>query len=275
MNVTWLIQTNLINEQSARQVWDSAKEAGCRVQEAIVVPFQDELDNEADILSSNLGQVVIPYGSCKLTRLAQQQDWLGNCYDETTFRADVWLQHRSDMLNSDVQFMTVGDANSVFENTPRETLKFIRPLHDLKEFAGTVTTVEEIRKWMKSTDSGNFSFTADTQIMVAPVQEIFSEARFFIVGGKVIDGSYYRQNGQLKSKHIEDSHIYNAIQKMADQWLPHTCCVMDVADTENGLKCIEFNTINSSGFYDHDIKKIVHALSDWASNLTFAKKHKV
>ncbi|MBT2748957.1 ATP-grasp domain-containing protein [Lysobacter sp. ISL-50] len=37
--------------------------------------------------------------------------------------------------------------------------------------------------------------------------------------------------------------------------------MMDVAQTDDGFKVIEFNTFNSSGFYAHDIGKIVAAVT--------------
>jgi ATP-grasp domain-containing protein len=45
---------------------------------------------------------------------------------------------------------------------------------------------------------------------------------------------------------------------MANVWLPAACCVMDTCLLDTGeLKVVEFNCINGSGFYDHDVKKIM------------------
>jgi hypothetical protein len=49
-------------------------------------------------------------------------------------------------------------------------------------------------------------------------------------------------------------------QELANKWLPDQCCVMDLALVEDELKVIEFNCINSSGFYDHDVDAIFKAL---------------
>lgn len=266
-HVTWVIQTNLINDFTTHSVWYAAQDNGCDAKEAVIVPFQDELGNEEDLLAMPVNGVVIPYGSVKLTRISKMRGWRGNCYDEDTFRSDLWLTKRDDMLNSGAFFMRVRNTPEFFEFAEDSDQWFIRPVKDLKQFNGTVADVADIRNWMNSTKSGNFSFDEDTEIMLAPVQKLYSESRFFIVGGKIVEGSYYKMGGRTHAARITQQEVLDSAQELADKWLPHECCVMDVADTDNGLKVIEFNTINSSGFYDHNIPNIVKAMTEWARNL--------
>ncbi len=261
--VTWAIQTNLISDHSARTVWQAALDAGAAVQEVVVLPFTDEFYNDVPEMDG----VVIPYGSCSFTKISKRKGWNGNCFVDETFRADVWNANRPDMLNSDAVIMEVKDTPKFFEGVDEDDYWFIRPLRDLKEFTGTVEQVGDIKNWMSSTKSGNFSFGENTQIILAPVKTLYSESRFFVVGGKVIDGSYYRMGGRPHCKHITQSEVIEKAQELANIWLPHECCVMDLADTDDGIKVIEFNTINGSGFYDHDIPTIVKAMTEWARNL--------
>jgi len=263
--VTWAIQTNLMNELSMRKVWQAAIDSGAKVQEIVVLPFSDDFANADEI--PELTGIVIPYGSTSFTKISKRLGWKGNCYVDETFRATAWNVNRSDMLNQDMHVMKVKETPEFFKDIPDDDYWFIRPVRDLKEFAGTVAKVAEIKTWMGSTASGNFSFDEDTEIVVAPEKHLYSESRFFIVGGKVVDGSYYRMGGKLRTQRITESLLLDIAQKMADVWLPHECCVMDIADTDEGLKCIEFNTINGSGFYDHDINTIVKAMTEWAFNL--------
>lgn len=270
--VTWVIQTNLLNDLSVHGVWYAAKEAGADVEDAIVQPFIDELGNEEALqaLVVEADRVVIPYGSTKLTRISQQRGWRGNCFNPETFRTTLWNECRDDMLNSDAVEMRVCDTPKFFEGKNLEEKWFVRPVEDLKAFNGTVTEAGEIVQWMGHVgESSRFSkhFTNETMIVIAPVKKIYSEARFFVVGGKVVDGSYYRMAGQLQLKRIEQAETLQFAQDMADVWLPHECCVMDIADTDAGLKVIEFNTINGSGFYDNSIPVIVNAMTEWARNL--------
>lgn len=262
--VNWVIQTNLLNDIRVNAIWYAAIEAGCEVHSAVVIPFRDELGNESDL--PEMEGTVIPYGSCKLTKLANKRGWNGNCHNDLTFDVMMWNRCRDDMLNSDAEIMRVKDTAKFFEtfdSVEEQQEWFIRPVKDLKEFSGSVATVADIKNWMNSTKSGNFSFSEDTMIMLSPLKKIHNESRFFIVGGKVVDGSYYRIGGRLVSTHIEQSEAYEIAQQLADNWLPHECCVMDLAYTDDGIKVIEFNTINSSGFYNHDVKKIVNAMTEW------------
>lgn len=255
--VTWAIQTNFIAEDHIRRVWSAAEDAGARVQEIKVIPFSDELGNDVPELDG----VVIPYGATKLTRLAMERGWRGLCFDPQTFRVDCWNRHRDDMLNQHVRQMTVRECMAAMVDEPDDSLWFVRPVQDLKHFDGTVTVAKEIRRWMSSVDSGNFSFDAETEVIVAPPQKIHAEWRFFIVGGRVVDGSSYRVAGMRLSNPVARPELYEQAQTLADVWLPHPTCAMDVAQTDDGLKVIEFNTFNSSGFYAHDIDKIVSAVT--------------
>lgn len=256
-SVTWAIQTNFIADEQIRRVWNAAEDAGARVQEVHVIPFSDELGNHVPQIDG----VVIPYGATKLTRLAMQRGWTGLCFDPETFRVDCWNRNRDDMLNQHVRQMSVRECMAAMEHEADDSVWFVRPLHDLKHFDGTVTVAREIRRWMSSVDSGNFSFDGDTEVIIAPPQKIHAEWRYFIVDGKVVDGSSYRIAGQRMANAVARPELYEQAQALADGWLPHRTCVMDVAQTDDGLKVIEFNTFNSSGFYAHDIDKIVAAVT--------------
>jgi ATP-grasp domain, R2K clade family 3 len=258
--VTWAIQSNLIDAKQTSEIVDAVRKIGCNIQDIIIIPFSEEFGNEIP----DIGDMVIPYGSTKLNKMAQERNWKGNWFDPETFRVEAWNANRDDMLNAECVITTVAEVHKLFEDVSDDEVRFIRPVKDLKEFNGTVTTVKEIKNWMNSVYSGNFSFSADTLISIAPVQKIVSEARYFIVGGKVINGSMYRIYGQLFSQPITNTALYEQAQRLADIWLPHPCCVMDVAELEDStFKVIEFNAINSSGFYYHDIAKIAQAMTNY------------
>jgi len=47
---------------------------------------------------------------------------------------------------------------------------------------------------------------------------------------------------------------------MVDRWQPAEAFVIDIAKTYDGLKVIEINNFNSSGFYSCDVYKIVDSI---------------
>jgi uncharacterized protein YuzB (UPF0349 family) len=262
---TWVIQTNLLDQLQIDEMKDAILKAGGIVVGATVIPFSDGVGLSAEIIGTD----VIPYGSTKLTHLGVSRKWSG-VYFNDDFCTTAWNLNRTDMLNQNGKEMTVrqlisfADENYDIERESDVQL-FIRPVNDLKEFNGTVTTVREIRMWMSSVDSGNFSFSEDTMVALSAPVELIAEQRWFIVDGKVIDGSQYRQQGYHVLTHIPEEQwpeLYGRMQKLADVWLPCTTCVMDLAILEDhSVKVIEFNCINSSGFYKHDVQKIVNALN--------------
>lgn len=269
---TWLLQNNFIRNHDTDQVGlitRALDEREIAYQLVNVIPFSDEMEVIYSYnVDGELPEKTIPYGATKLTKYAGRlTNWKGNFFVPETFRVDRWLKERNDMLNSDAEIMTVADAMVKFGRIDNESVWFIRPLEDLKAFSGTVTTAEEIGKWLNSIESGNFSFSPDTLVTIAAPKIIKAEWRYFVVDGKVVDGSIYMLRGYRLVQREKDPAVLAEAQTFADKWLPHPTCVMDLALTEDGVKVIEFNAFNSSGFYYHDIPKIIYAVTDYVDGL--------
>jgi hypothetical protein len=258
--IIWVIQNNLDDQTQADVMAKSVLADGGKVVGAKVIPFCDTIefcDNEAP-----QGPLVVTYGATKLTKMACKYDWKGVFFNDN-FDTAVWNANRSDMLNQDGMIMKVSETAEFLKGYPDDMPMFIRPCLDLKAFNGTLTCVREIKNWIKSTGSGNFSFDADTLVSIAEAKHIQAEWRWFVVDGKVIDGSIYRLRGQRLTIHERDQKVIDEAQGFADGWLPNSTCVMDLALTEDGMKCIEFNCFNSSGYYNHDVEKIVKAVNSY------------
>jgi hypothetical protein len=275
--VKWLVQQNLLDENNMSVVRSAiTKFERLSTYHGIdVIPFSEELTLPESISESDVK--VIPYGSTKLTKLAKQKNWSGVFFDDGAFRVDTWNKHHEDMLNKPLMIMKAKTVEPYFSQSwgayPDKQF-FVRPMEDLKAFAGGVMTVEQLANFLGGT-TGNFSVADDCEVVISEVQDILAEWRFFIVGGKVIDGSMYRNHGRLLKKHLDqtfDAALYEAAQTFADHWLPAPCVCMDLAliqidGGETCLKIVEFNCINSSGFYDNDINKIVYELTDYVLKL--------
>ena len=260
--VNWLVQSNFIDYRQVSEICDAVRKTGARLLEAVIIPFSDELGNT---LPDDVEGTIIPYGSTSLTKMGARKGWKGCFFDEAIFRMDVFdLMMGACMLNSDQMIMSVRESMAWAEGLPSDEVRFIRPVKDLKEFNGTVTTVAEIAKWMSSVDSGNFSFDENVMVSISMPKKIYREVRWFVVDGKVVSGSQYKLGGQLLTAPIWKDDEIDTAQMMADMWLPHPCCVMDLADTPDGLKVVEYNCLNGSGFYANDIEKIVKAVTSYA-----------
>lgn len=257
---TWVVQANLLSKDRQQDVAWALRDLDIPYVGVNVIPFSEDLEF---LFEAPTGRGIIPYGSTSLIRHAQKYNWSGLFFPKANFRVEVWNQNRGGMLNNDAEVMTVKEASTNFATKDKHELFFIRPVEDLKAFGGTISTAEEISRWMSSIDAGNFQISEDTMVAISQPKTILAEWRWFIVGGKIVDGSMYYHNGSFYKKHESDRDVIDEAQKLADSWLPHETVVMDIALTNYGPRIIEFNCLNGSGFYDHDILKIVKSVTDY------------
>lgn len=263
---TWVVQANLLRH-SKEDVALQLRDLGIPFVGVNVIPFSDDL---TFLFDEPTGTRVIPYGSAALMRRAIKRGWEGLYFDGERFRVDTWLQNRTDMLNDDSVCLPAGKALEWIAGRP-ERHWHVRPVEDLKVFAGLVMRTSEIRDWLTKAEgpmqlTGEFS--TETPIAIASARMLKAEWRWFVVGGKIVDGSMYRFDGRPMRRHEDDVSVIAEAQDFANDWLPHKTCCMDIALTENGPRVIEFNCFNGSGFYDHDVAKIVRAVTDYAEATT-------
>lgn len=223
-----------------------------------VIPFSHEITSKTPLI----GKDFIPYGSTLFTNLVYKLGWTGLHFDLSKFNYESSIANRNDMLN-DEYIMTVIEAHEFMRNSDQTW--FIRPSEDLKHFAGQVIEAKECADWFQDAmslppDSGSYAMDPGMKVVIARPKNIQAEWRWFIVDGKIIDGSMYRLHNQLIKKPETDITVIHEAQWLAEIWLPDSCVVMDTALVDDKLYVIEFNCINSSGFYGHDVKKIFGAL---------------
>jgi len=223
-----------------------------------VIPFSYEIHTNTELVGTDY----IPYGSTLFTNIACMKQLKGLHFDLDQFNYAAALSNRTDMLNQNV--MVVTEAIEFLSHQPKESFWFARPSQDLKHFSGAVNTAIEwkdaLTDMVACASSGSYRLDASTEVVVCPPQEIDCEWRWFIVGGKIVTGSIYRIHNQLRSIEELDQTVIDEAQELANGWLPDSCCVMDVALVGDTVKIIEFNCINSSGFYACNVDKIFAAL---------------
>lgn len=122
---------------------------------------------------------------------------------------------------------------------------FVRPLHDDKAFNGGV--------FEKST------FNYDGLVVASNVKSIFSEARCFVVDGRVVTSSVYKINGDYHVSSIVDQGVIEFAQSLCTKFT-HPGFSIDIASTPEGLKIVELNCLNYSGFYNANLAKLIDAL---------------
>jgi len=203
---------------------------------------------------------LIPYGSTSLLEFAKEHNWR-YVFHNDNFRTDVYASRHSRMLNNDAMIMSLSAFKLLTETRPQW---FIRPVLDLKSFAGFTAPSKEIVEWITRLEAVECEVDSNTLVSVASPKVIDMEWRYFIVDGKIITGSSYKHQKKSYIYEETDKKDLDEAQELAMEWLPHENCCMDVALWEDKPYVVEFNGLNSSGFYDHNVVALVRAVSTYA-----------
>lgn len=224
------------------------------------IPFTHEVTSTVPIVGTDY----IPYGSTLFTNIAMEKKWSGLCFDLSQFNYKTASANRKDMLNSDGTILPAAALVKLLDNVSPIVEYFTRPSEDLKHYSGGVMTVAELSdmltSMMAAVGGGSYYLNPQTDILISEPKKIDAEWRWFIVDGKIVSGAMYRAHGQLRKAIELDPIVIKEAQEKADVWLPHPCCVMDTALVNDKLYVVEFNCINSSGFYGHDVNLIFSEL---------------
>ena len=249
----WILQSNLYNEEGFARLTEALAKMEIPYSIHKVIPFIHKL--VPDIVPD--GKVVV-MGSYTMSHIAHEKGWYPGTFlnENFTFRKQVvkW----DSMLNDSAWLGPLKWA------TPYDEPFFIRPAGDGKDFAGEVIDKPSFLEWkdrvMSLTPEDGATIDGDTIIMVCRKKKIYSETRCWIIDEKVVTASQYKIGTLVKYSDQVDERVINFAEKYASIWSPHRAYVMDVADTPEGLKIIEVNNLNSSGFYAADVQKLVNSI---------------
>ena len=253
----WILQDNLFNEKAYQVLLDTLRRMDIPHSIHKVVPFVGDLLPEPDFATKN----VMCMGSYSLRHYAKKKGWYPGVFDLEPFDFTEQLQHwKQHMLNADAVVSTFKDCKFT------DTEMFIRPIHDSKVFAGKIMDKTKFEDWQHRVvqlklDCGD-SLTADTLVQVCTLKQIFSEHRFWIVKGRIITSSTYKIGSKVVYKPLIDDRYGEYVINRLTEWRPLEAFVIDVADTPEGIKVIEINTLNSCGFYSADLQKLIVSLED-------------
>lgn len=267
--VRWIIQDNLIAENDRNQFQEACDNLGIPHKEIIVTPFSKELPNfPIDDDHEN-----IYYGSTTLmNNIYEKLDKpIGLFYDHETFSMNNYINQWGEyMLNAEARLTTIEEFLAE-DNAPEDNW-FIRPDGDGKEFDGQVAKFKNISSWMNRVMQYDVNLDGSSKIIVGPAYNIGKEWRNFIVDGKVVTSSRYRNNFRL-SKSSEDipEDMIKFAEDRCKEYKPHDVFAMDIAQVkdEDGTEkyyIIECGCMNSVGFYHADINKYVESLTKYVEN---------
>ena len=254
----WVIQSNLTHGRDVQELPPILERAGIPYSLHKVVPFVGDIEPDVNPEGN-----VIVIGAYSLRNLAKRKGWIPGSFDLADLTYEEHFAHwGAYMLNRDAIFCTFEDAPKHFH---AERL-FMRPVVDSKFFSGAVISREELLHWhhkvleLKEDDGSNLR--GSTMVLLATLKNIQREYRIWVVDGRVVTASLYRQGYNVIYCSDVEPMILDFAQARADEWSPQRAYVLDIALTPAGLHIIETNTLNAAGLYAADISKLVAAIED-------------
>mgnify|MGYP003392987656 CR=1 FL=1 len=251
----WIVQNNLYKEVAFYDFINALNSFGSKYDIVNVIPFSHEFSNEPIITE----KIVVPMGATTMIGIGQEKGW--EVFYNDNFAHTAWLENLgSNLLNSEAQVCKFKEINPTYNPF------FIRPSEDRKIFSGQVIDKANFDIWLRETTAlmqyaGYVTLTPDTEVIVSPLKAIHSEWRFFVVDGEIVTGSLYKRGDRVISLPLiknEDAEVF--AKEMVALWKPAKAFVIDVALTDKGYRVIEYNCLNSSGFYASDLNKLVGAI---------------
>lgn len=259
----WVIQENLYNEAGFQALLTALDRLGVSYSLHKVIPFARVLEPPA---TPPPGPVMV-MGAYTMLEIAQREGWQPLFFNEN-FDYEVQLQHWGKrMLNHGFTFTTFAEVDPSGWEEPF----FIRPVTDSKCFAGCVQWPDQFTDWQSKVldlgaDNGG-TLTGSTRVMWGPVRKIYREWRMWVVDGKVVTASLYKEGTRVRSDRMVDrdvllfaSGIAQGCSNIQGRWSPADAYCLDVCETPDGYRIVEVNDIHAAGFYAADMNLLVQAL---------------
>lgn len=222
-----------------------------------VVPFVGELIPEPVVADPG---AVVMFGAYSLWRYAEAKAyWPGMLKLRPFVQEEAWHPY---LLNgADALFVTLRDVPARLADDGTEW--FLRPVDDSKEEPGNVKTAGEIIRMtervlvLDEDEIPSGSLRHDTLLMLTKPVRILREWRLWVVQGRVVTYSLYKDGSRVIHRHEIDEDALAFAQRMVDINPGYSpAYVVDICRTEEGLKLLETNCINAAGFYAADLTKL-------------------
>jgi hypothetical protein len=197
---------------------------------------------------------VMVFGSVRVSHITAELDWTPGSFYNENHDYRVYSNHwKENMLNWDSRVQRLDDPI-------HEDFFFARPTGDTKTFKGETYSREiwEFCLQHALTNGAN----PDELIQVSTPKEIMQEVRCFVVKGKVVTASFYKIGDRVVYQACFDKDILSFAQEMVDHYQIADAFVIDICRTDQGLKIVECNCINCSGFYHINEQKLIESLEE-------------
>jgi len=262
--VTWVIESNVFSEKCFDRMIKHFKENSINYHVVRIIPFIHEIEGKVPVISEN--EKVVVYGSIGIHKLAKTHNWHpGVFFDEDNFKYTSYVEHLGNtMLNHDAVVMRMTEVYDYVKDKYDEF--FIKPDSDNKEFAGTVIETSEFQKWYQNMLDIGYLTDNDFDVVISSPKRIGREWRIVVVNNEIADYSLYRQYQMVKPERSITDEVRIFVNEIAQKFSPADVYVIDVVETDDKLKVIEYNTFNSAGLYECNVENIINEVNAFVEN---------
>ncbi|NRA87757.1 MAG: ATP-grasp domain-containing protein [Rhizobiales bacterium] len=235
-----------------------------KLETVTIIPFSHQISGT----TPNIDGYSIVYGSSGLLKVAHAENWFPAGWDGVNFQIDVAHNHLGKMMLNHAAIKTKwSEAYKVALAKEWQNI-FIRPISETKEFPGQTFSLNNLYVWINKLKNTDYFIENDNDAIIGPVLNIGREWRIFIIDGEQVTMCQYANRGQSDRIAQCPEAVLNFLKQALKIYQPASCFVVDVAEVFINntieLKIIEFNSINSAGFYACGIDVIVDRLSKFA-----------
>lgn len=249
--LTWIIEKDVFANKQFDAMCGAVCAQGHRLEVVRVIPFIHEIEGKVPVID---GPAVV-YGSIGVAKLAEKHNWNPGVFTGKFEYSNYCDKVGNLMLNPDARVMKLSEVNEIGEF-------FIKPNDDNKAFAGTVIHGEEFEEWLNNLRHIGYLDDSDFDVVVSSKKNLAMEWRSIVVGGEIVESSIYRQWQSVMPERNRNADVDALIMQAHELFEPAPVYVVDVAQTEEGLRIVEYNTFNSAGFYACDPARVVEAVSN-------------
>ena len=270
--IKWLVQDTSRTLYAVNDEFNALKKLNYHIVPFGVIPFTDTITGLESIKSTD---TVIIRGGTKIVGLVGElksdnisldvMKVLNNGVSHSVEKFDqaYYSKLNLPLLNDKPQILDLTNPTDLYASF--STDKFVKPSSDLKAFTAGVMDAGTVLKYFIESHYYRSNYSEETAL-VHDVVEINAEYRFICIEDKVIEGSRYRHNNQLVVNNSIPQHVRDCANEYVKLYNPSDIFTMDLAETPNGIKIVEYNCWNGSGLYAMDIPKLFSTVQEYYSN---------
>jgi len=248
----YILEEGLFKSRSERKLLQALDRLKLEYEWVKVLPFINTMEFQTE------RKDVMCFGSTKMSTISKQYNWYPGSFFNENHDYEIYSTfYKNHLLNYDSKIISVKDEIDFIE-----PLMFIRPCKDSKLFTGKCFDKKD---WEEEVDkiSCNWPDKLNDKIQVSKPKHIQQEFRCWVVKGECISISQYKLgNSVVYQNYDNDEVILNFVNDMISIYQPAEAFVIDICFTSEGIKVVEINNLNSAGFYDGNLQKVIMSLEE-------------